>query len=59
MRLVILFLAPRNWQRIFWGSDFVQPVSFCGRITKINDEKREKQRVDYVNMMEAIEKRVW
>ena len=33
-----------------------QPVSFCGRITKINDEKREKQRVDYVKMMEAIEK---
>lgn len=33
-----------------------QPVSFCGRITKIKDEKREKQRVDYVMMMEAIEK---
>ena len=33
-----------------------QPVSFCGRITKIKDEKREKQRVDYVRMMEVIEK---
>lgn len=33
-----------------------QPVSFCGRITKIKDEKREKQRVDYVKMMEVIEK---
>jgi uncharacterized radical SAM superfamily Fe-S cluster-containing enzyme len=40
---------------IIRGVNF-QPVSFCGRITKINDEKREKQRVDYVNMMEAIEK---
>jgi len=33
-----------------------QPVSFCGRITKIKDEKRDKQRVDYVRMMEEIEK---
>jgi uncharacterized radical SAM superfamily Fe-S cluster-containing enzyme len=33
-----------------------QPVSFCGRITKIKDEKREKERVDYVRMMEVIEK---
>jgi len=33
-----------------------QPISFCGRVTKIKDEKREKQRVDYVMMMEAIEK---
>jgi uncharacterized radical SAM superfamily Fe-S cluster-containing enzyme len=33
-----------------------QPVSFCGRITKIKDEKRERQRVDYVRMMESIEK---
>jgi len=33
-----------------------QPISFCGRITKIKDEKREKQRVDYVMMMESIEK---
>ena len=33
-----------------------QPISFCGRISKIKDEKREKQRVDYVKMMEAIEK---
>jgi hypothetical protein len=33
-----------------------QPISFCGRVTKIKDEKRDKQRVDYVRMMEAIEK---
>jgi hypothetical protein len=33
-----------------------QPISFCGRVTKIKDEKREKQRVDYVRMMEVIEK---
>jgi len=33
-----------------------QPISFCGRVTKIKDEKRDKQRVDYVMMMEAIEK---
>jgi len=40
---------------IIRGVNF-QPVSFCGRITKIKDEKREKQRVDYVRMMEEIEK---
>ena len=33
-----------------------QPVSFCGRITKIKDEKRDEQRVDYVMMMDSIEK---
>ncbi len=33
-----------------------QPISFCGRVTKIKDEKRDEQRVDYVKMMEAIEK---
>ncbi len=33
-----------------------QPISFCGRVTKIRDEKREKQRVDYVRMFEEIEK---
>jgi len=33
-----------------------QPVSFCGRINKISDEKREKQRVDYVMLMKEIEK---
>ncbi len=33
-----------------------QPISFCGRVTKIRDEKREQQRVDYVKMMEVIEK---
>jgi len=40
---------------IIRGVNF-QPVSFCGRITKIKDEKREKQRVDYVMMMDSIEK---
>jgi uncharacterized radical SAM superfamily Fe-S cluster-containing enzyme len=33
-----------------------QPISFCGRVTKLKDEKREQQRVDYVMMMETIEK---
>ena len=33
-----------------------QPISFCGRITKLKDEKRDKQRVDYIRMMEEIEK---
>jgi len=33
-----------------------QPISFCGRVTKIKDEKREKQRVDYVKMMMVLEK---
>lgn len=33
-----------------------QPVSFCGRITNIKDEKRKLQRVDYVRMLEEIEK---
>ena len=40
---------------IIRGINF-QPVSFCGRMTKIKDEKRERQRVDYVRMMEVIEK---
>ncbi len=40
---------------IIRGVNF-QPVSFCGRISKLKDEKREKQRVDYVAMMESIEK---
>jgi hypothetical protein len=40
---------------IIRGVNF-QPISFCGRVTKIKDEKRERQRVDYVSMMEAIEK---
>lgn len=40
---------------IIRGVNF-QPISFCGRVTKISDEKRERQRVDYVRMMEAIEK---
>ncbi|UCD13642.1 MAG: radical SAM protein [Thermoplasmatales archaeon] len=33
-----------------------QPISFCGRVTKIRDEKRDRQRIDYVKMMEEIEK---
>lgn len=32
-----------------------QPISFCGRVTKIKDEKRDLQRVDYVQMMAEIE----
>ena len=40
---------------IIRGVNF-QPISFCGRVTKLKDEKRDKQRVDYVMMMEAIEK---
>lgn len=44
-----------NNMDIIRGVNF-QPISFCGRVTRISDEKREKQRVDYVKMMEAIEK---
>lgn len=40
---------------IIRGVNF-QPISFCGRVTKIKDEKRDQQRVDYVMMMEEIEK---
>ena len=40
---------------IIRGVNF-QPITFCGRLTKIKDEKREKQRVDYVKMLEVIEK---
>jgi hypothetical protein len=40
---------------IIRGINF-QPISFCGRVTRIKDEKRETQRVDYVRMMEVIEK---
>lgn len=40
---------------IIRGVNF-QPISFCGRVTKIKDEKRDRQRVDYVKMMEVIEK---
>jgi len=40
---------------IIRGVNF-QPISFCGRVTKVKDEKRDSQRVDYVTMMEAIEK---
>ncbi|MFW6121559.1 MAG: tetraether lipid synthase Tes, partial [Petrotogales bacterium] len=39
---------------IIRGVNF-QPISFCGRVTKIKDEKREKQRVDYVQMFDVIE----
>ncbi|PNX46438.1 MAG: hypothetical protein BV457_07710 [Thermoplasmata archaeon M9B1D] len=44
-----------NNMDIVRGVNF-QPISFCGRVTKLKDEKREQQRVDYVMMMEAIEK---
>jgi len=40
---------------IIRGVNF-QPVSFCGRMTKLSDEKRNEQRVDYVMMMDAIDK---
>jgi len=40
---------------IIRGVNF-QPISFCGRVTKLKDEKREKQRVDYVRMMAEIER---
>ena len=40
---------------IIRGVNF-QPVSFCGRIQKVKDERRDNQRVDYIMMMEAIEK---
>ena len=40
---------------IIRGVNF-QPISFCGRVTKIKNDKRNKQRVDYVRMMEVIEK---
>lgn len=33
-----------------------QPISFCGRAMNIKDEKREEQRVDYVKMIDEIEK---
>ncbi len=33
-----------------------QPISFCGRVTNIDEERRKEQRVDYVGMIEAIEK---
>jgi len=33
-----------------------QPISFCGSVTDIDEEKRKTQRVDYVRMIEAIEK---
>ena len=40
---------------IIRGVNF-QPISFCGRVTNIKDEKRERQRVDYVRMLQVIEK---
>ena len=40
---------------IIRGVNF-QPISFCGKVKKIKDESREKQRVDYVRMMEELEK---
>ncbi len=40
---------------IIRGVNF-QPISFSGRAKKLEDEKRNQQRVDYVQMMEVIEK---
>jgi hypothetical protein len=40
---------------IIRGVNF-QPISFCGKVTKIKDDRREKQRVDYIKMMEELEK---
>jgi uncharacterized radical SAM superfamily Fe-S cluster-containing enzyme len=34
-----------------------QPISFTGRITNITDEQRKKERVDYVEAFESIEKK--
>ncbi len=39
---------------IIRGVNF-QPISFCGRVTNIDEERRKEQRVDYVRMLEAIE----
>jgi len=33
-----------------------QPISFCGRATKIREKKRKRQRVDYAMMVAEIEK---
>jgi uncharacterized radical SAM superfamily Fe-S cluster-containing enzyme len=33
-----------------------QPISFSGRAKKLEDKKRDQQRVDYIQMMEVIEK---
>ncbi len=33
-----------------------QPICFCGKNTKVKDDKRESQRVDYVQMIDVIEK---
>lgn len=33
-----------------------QPIAFCGRIKKLKDEQRKRERVDYVNTMEELEK---
>jgi len=33
-----------------------QPISFCDKNTKIKEDQKERQRVDYVQMIDAIEK---
>ena len=33
-----------------------QPISFCGRAITMNNEQRKNQRVDYINILECIEK---
>jgi len=40
---------------IIRGVNF-QPISFAGRAKKLDNQKRNQQRVDYVQMMEVIEK---
>ena len=40
---------------IIKGINF-QPISFCGRAANVKDGEREKQRVDYINILESIEK---
>jgi uncharacterized radical SAM superfamily Fe-S cluster-containing enzyme len=50
----IINFALKNMD-IIRGVNF-QPISFCGRVTKIKDKKREEQRVDYVRMIEVIER---
>ncbi|MFP4116201.1 MAG: tetraether lipid synthase Tes [Candidatus Aenigmatarchaeota archaeon] len=35
-----------------------QPIAFTGRIDQVDDEYRKKQRVDYSEMMEAIDKQL-
>ena len=40
---------------IIRGVNF-QPISFCGRVTNISEGRMKRQRVDYVKMMEVVER---